>query len=180
MNDCLRERRVITQKTLPIVLCVLMFTTASGCCEGVGDIASIAGGGIQFYQDISTAPGTGSMKRAGCFQAFVITPEALKKLTSTIQEASEKKDANPSPTLEYTMTICQVQSPKGAPTCEEIAKAYAQEAKPAEALFGVIVQTQGDDNRPVCEGLFNAAGERKGGLKRDEAGNVDTSFMPDD
>jgi hypothetical protein len=170
---------MITQKTLPVVLCVLMLTTASGCCEGVGDIASIAGRGIQFYQDISTGPGTDAMKGAGCLQAFVITPEALEKLTSTIREVADKKDANPPPTLQYTMTICQVQSPKGAPTCKEIAKAYAEQAKPTDALFGVIIQTQGDDNKPLCEGLYNASGERKQGLKRDEAGNVDTSFMPE-
>ena len=172
-----------TRTLLSFAVIFLSLTHLSACCEGAGDIADIAGGGFKFYQKISSAPGTAAMKRSGCQQAFVITQEAIDEFAHTLNEVSDDKESpdgpKPPPTLENPMAICQVQRAANAPSCEEVAKAYASEAKPGDTLFGVIIQAQGDDQKPLCEGLYDAEGTRKKDLAKDASGNVDTSFMPD-
>ena len=154
------------------------------CCEGAGDIADIAGGGFKFYQEISTAPGAAEVKATGCDQAFVITPEALTKFVKSVEKVADKnkegvkdKPANKPPEIKQAMVMCQVQKTAKAPTCDEVAKAYAGAVENTEK-FGVIVQSSEKRDGPVCDGLFNSDATSAGELPKGKDGNVDTSFMP--
>lgn len=178
---------MIRNTVLRLALVATALVAISGCCcegaEGVGDVVDIAGGGFKFYQKISSAPGTTQLKKAGCEQAFVITPEALADFVGSIEKVAEKNkeegvEATTPPELKFPMVMCQVQKAKKAPKCDDIAKTYGEAVKETPQ-FGVIVQAGEKRDGPVCQGLFKEDGTRISDLPKGDDGKVDTSFMPE-
>jgi hypothetical protein len=131
---------------------------ASGCCGECGAVFDAAQGGVKMFTDMQNAPGAQELRDAGCSEALVMTPEILKEFIKSMPEDAQKDEGN----FDETVVMCTITEGSTGIGCEEAAKVYAKAAKGAPEEFNVTVSR--GQNNPVCDGLFNADGERVGDM----------------
>lgn len=128
---------------------------------------AIAGAAMEMTQEAMNAPGAAELRRSGCAQAMVYTPEIIERFTHTI-----RPDGGASRLPEFPMVICAVRRDSTL-TCEDVARAYAAAVSPPPAEMGVTMQVQGQ-RQPGCQGVYGPDGGflRGPGADQQRIGNM--------
>jgi hypothetical protein len=115
-------------------------------------VAKIVGDTAQIMFKAQSAAGASEVRRKGrCEQAYVITGEDMGKLGADFSDAA-------SPTGR-ALVMCQVTFLMEPPSCEELARTYADTVHPPKR-FDVIVK-KASGTKTVCQETFERDGTRR-------------------
>jgi hypothetical protein len=113
----------------------------------------IAGAAMDLTREAMTAPGTAELRRAGCAQAMVYSPELIERFIGVIRpDAGVRRGEVP----DYPLVVCQVRG-QSTLSCETVARTYAEAVTPAPTELGVTIQGQRGRNAR-CQGVYGPDG----------------------
>lgn len=115
---------------------------------------------IEAGLESATAPGTAELRALGCRSAVVMDGARLHVVADRLQRLSGDPDAGAAAKGPQTVTLfCGVAKGQSL-GCEQVARAYAQAVPNSAAPYLVVVQVQQSREGPVCQGLYDRAGQR--------------------
>lgn len=130
-----------------------------GCC--CGDAAEMFKGGLELAEGMQNAPGAEQLRGAGCSEAMVMTPEAIRRFA--VAMGADEEDLDELDEWKEELVMCTREDSLSALDCPKVARVYAEANDAASERFGVIVRVNGQED-PVCQGLYNAEGDHLGEL----------------
>lgn len=134
----------------------------SGCC--CGDAAEMLQSGIELAETMQNAPGAEELRAAGCSEAMVMSPEAIKGFAEAM--GADKEDMGELESWKEELVICTRGDSLSALDCPKVARVYAGSEGVTSERFGVTVQVEGQEE-PACQGIYSDKGERIGELNEE-------------
>lgn len=114
---------------------------------------------IRMGVESATAPGTAELRALGCSNAVVMDGERLNVLTERLQRLAGDGDGG-SAAVQVQLATLYCGVPKGKSLgCDQVARAYAQAVPTAPEPYLVVVQEDRGKEGPLCQGLYDRAGQ---------------------
>jgi len=118
-------------------------------------IVSTVGKSMTLMQQASKAPGTQELRGLGCTNAMVIPVGKMAEIVRSVSEDAARDFERSTLPGDGTIVMCQVRASSDAPSCAEVARAYAKAVPEAPERFGVMVQSR---NKSACDGKYTRDG----------------------